>query len=193
MFIMGKHIRIMNLLWVAIFATCLLLPKWVFANHALTDGGVDSIIDITVQSENKLGVDVPDLREYNTPVGGSIIAHVLIENNDLDGFGITLESERFGKLQYWDGGAYASPILPGHSISYLVNIEQGSGTWGTDFPQTSEVNGILLSPSKEIFFDDNVVQATHAGELIIKMELTKNPDLFHGTYRDVITYTLRDL
>ncbi|MDA1354186.1 MAG: hypothetical protein O3A01_06960 [bacterium] len=172
-----------------LFSIFLTIPTY---SVALTDGGVGSIINIIVESDNNLVSQVPDLRTYSTPIDGSVIARVYVDNNDIHGFGVTLESERFGQLDWYDGG-YPSVLNDGHFIPYSINLEKGVGSWGVDFPDTTEVEGIDLDTQHEVFFDDNVIQATEAGEIIVKMRTSAKLSLFHGMYRDVITYTIRDL
>lgn len=172
-----------------VFSIILVIPSY---STELTDGGVGSIINIIVETDNQLGSQVPDLRTYSTPANGSIIARVLVDNNDIHGFGVSLESERFGQLDWYDGG-YPGTLEEGHSIVYTINLEQGAGSWGVDFPSIGETESLSLALPHEVFFDDNVTQATEAGEIVVRMKTTADPDLFHGVYRDVITYTIRDL
>ena len=89
-------------MWILLITIFVAFDAPLFATP-LTDGGVGSIINIIVETDNKLVTDVPDLRSYNTPVGGSIIARVKVDNNDMHGFGVTIERAIgiFGMVRQW--------------------------------------------------------------------------------------------
>ena len=45
----------------------------------------------------------------------------------------------------------------------------------------------------DIYFNDQVVEATHQAEFLLNLHLVKKPSLFHGVFRDTITVTIIDI
>ena len=54
----------------------------IVADVALVEGGLDSVINITVVTDNQLKQQVPDIRTSNTPAAGSAVAHIYCKNNN---------------------------------------------------------------------------------------------------------------
>ena len=44
-----------------------------------------------------------------------------------------------------------------------------------------------------IYFNDNIFEATHQAELLLRMHLVKKSTLFHGVFQDTITVSITDL
>ena len=95
---------------------------------------------------------------------------------------------------FYKNEEYPTEIKNGHYINYELDVNRGeTGTLGVDMPPISERRGLILTMPNEIFFNNNVHEATHNAEFILKMHTTKKSSLFHGVFKDVITVTIKDL
>jgi len=162
--------------------------------NVYADGGIEGNISIRVASEPDFKQMVTDLRLYSTPNQGARFATIIVNNNDIDGFGINIHSERQGKLTLYRDNSYPLAELDGNYLSYTVDLIRGTaGILGTDMPPPSERSNINLATDYEVLFDDNVIQGTQDAELSLMIHTQANPDLFHGLFRDVFTVSIRDL
>ena len=130
---------------------------------------------------------MPELRKFDTPVGGVIVASIIVSNNDANGFH-SLESEQNGRLVRWVDGQYISNINNGDFIQYTVDLEKGtSGQLGGSMPPDPERKGLNLTSEVIVQFDDQLDISTIEAELNIMMNTKAKKDLFRGEYRDMIT------
>ena len=89
---------------------------------------------------------------------------------------------------------FPDQIKEGNYIQYKMDVLQGeSGTLGVMMPAESERMKILLNTPHELFFDDNITEATHQAELFINLHTERKLSLFKGVYMDTITITIKDL
>lgn len=182
----------MNL--IACLVLSVLWPIGVVADDILATGSLDSIINIVVIEDNQLKQSVQDLRLQSTPSNGSRIARIYCDNNNLHGFSLTFESDKGGKLVFYEPNNH--PIIPkeGEFIPYVVDVQPGEmGYLGTELPPESERLGLNLAQPAMILFDDNVFEATHQAELFLAIHTNKKASLFNGVYHDTITITIQDV
>lgn len=163
-------------------------------DQVIARGALESIINIVVINDNQLKEEVPDIRLQSTPGDGSRIARVYCDNNNFNGFSLTFESDRGGKLMLYKNNEFPDQIKEGNYIQYKMDVLQGeSGTLGVMMPAESERMKILLNTPHELFFDDNITEATHQAELFINLHTERKLSLFKGVYMDTITITIKDL
>ena len=171
-----------------------LISSPTFASDALVHGGLDSIININVQTDNQLKSQVPDIRTSSTPPLGSTVAKIYCDNNNYNGFSLTFVSDRQGRLVFFKNNQYESENKEGQFINYTLDLVEGdSGELGLSMPAENERRGFSLFNPFVINFNDNITTATHQAELILKMHLIKKSTLFHGVFQDTITITITDL
>ena len=164
------------------------------ADNALVQGGLDSIINIRVETDNQLKQEVSDLRLQSTPTNGSTVARIYCDNNNYNGFSLTFVSDRLGRLVFLKNNEYVTEEDDGYFISYILDVLPGeTGHLGIDMPPEHERKGFTLTQPFVIYFNDNVDEATHEAELILKMHTQKKLSLFHGVFQDTITVTIADL
>lgn len=164
------------------------------ADDTYINGALDSTININVVTDNQLKQQVPDIRLQSTPASGSTVARIYCDNNNFNGFSLTFVSDRLGRLVFFKHNEYPSDEKDGHFIHYSLDVIRGeSGQLGIDMPPEIERKGFTLMAPYIIYFNDNVMQATHEAELILKMHTTKKASLFHGVFQDTITVTIADL
>jgi len=166
----------------------------IIADDALVEGGLDSIINITVVTDNQLKQQVPDIRTSDTPAAGSTVARIYCDNNNYNGFSLTFSSDRSGKLVFFKNNEFPSLMKDGHFINYTLDLLKGeTGQLGIDMPPENERLGFQLNDPYIIYFNDNIIEATHEAELILKMHTIKKAALFSGVFQDTITITITDL
>ena len=157
-------------------------------------GDLDSIINIEVITDNQLKQDVPDIRLQSTPPNGSTVARIYCDNNNYNGFSLTFQSDRLGKLVFFKNNEFPANLNDGHFVNYTLDLIRGeTGILGIDMPDSIERTNFDLQDSFEVFFNDNVLEATYDAEFILKMHVPKKLSLFHGEFRDTITVTIRDI
>ena len=180
---------------ICLFLSFYLLSIQVLAtDDTLVSGELDSIINIEVVTDNQLKQQVPDIRLQSTPPNGSTVARIYCDNNNYNGFSLTFKSDRLGKLVFYENNKYPEELDEGHFIHYTLDLLRGdSGTLGIDMPDEIERKNFGLSNSFEVFFNDNVLEATHDAEFILKMHTKNKLSLFHGVFRDTITVTIKDI
>ncbi|MEK9727859.1 MAG: hypothetical protein VW397_07125, partial [Candidatus Margulisiibacteriota bacterium] len=69
------------IIWPVISGLFFLISCPIFASDALVEGGLDSIINIHVQTDNQLKSQVPDIRLNSTPPMGSTVAKIFCDTN----------------------------------------------------------------------------------------------------------------
>lgn len=182
------------------YITCLFLSFLISSFQAFSNGDtivggeLDSIINIEVITDNQLKQQVPDIRVQSTPPNGSTVARIYCDNNNYNGFSLTLSSDRLGKLVFYENEAYPDDLEEGHFVNYSLDLMRGDdGILGIDMPDISERKNFTLEQSHMILFNDNVLEATHDAEFILKLHLQNKLSLFHGEFRDTITVTIRDI
>tara|TARA_A100001015_G_scaffold314866_1_gene425350 strand:+ start:907 stop:1458 length:552 start_codon:yes stop_codon:yes gene_type:complete len=181
------------------YVICLCLSFLYFSNLVIASdtyigGELESLINIEVITDNQLKRDVPDIRTQSTPDEGSTIARIYCDNNNYNGFSLTLSSDRLGMLVFYKNNEYPSILDDGHYIDYTLDLNRGeTGYLGIDLPPEIETEGFSLSQPYEIFFNDNVVEATNNAEFVLKLHLINKLSLFHGVFRDTITITIKDI
>lgn len=182
------------------YIICLFLSFLIFSFQAfssgdtLVSGDLDSIINIEVITDNQLKQQVPDIRVQSTPPNGSTIARIYCDNNNYNGFSLTFSSDRLGKLVFWENESYPDELDEGHFINYNLDLIRGdTGILGIDMPDIVERKNFSLDQSHIVLFNDNVLEATHDAEFILKLHLQNKLSLFHGVFRDTITVTIRDI
>ncbi len=184
----------MNYIIWSLISGFLVLLSPVFADDALVSGGLDSIININVVTDNQLKQEVPDIRLQSTPADGSTVARIYCDNNNYNGFSLTFVSDRLGRLVFFKNNEYPLEEKDGHFIGYSLDLLRGtSGELGLSMPPQVERTGFTLYDPYIIYFNDNVAEATHEAELILKMHTVKKASLFHGVFQDTITVTITDL
>ena len=163
-------------------------------DDVITSGSLESIINIVVRNDNQLKQQVSDIRLQSTPPMGSTIARIYCDNNNHNGFSLTFQSSNAGRLMFLEDNEYPTEVKEGHFIHYTLDIVEGeTGTLGVDMPVESERKAWPMSVPHELFFNNNLVEATHAAELIMKIHTVKKSSLFHGVFQDTITVTIKDL
>ena len=179
---------------------CLFLNFLIFSYHGLAtgdtlvSGDLDSIINIEVITDNQLKQQVPDIRVQSTPPNGSTVARIYCDNNNYNGFSLTFKSDRLGNLVFYENNEYPENLEEGHFVNYKLDLLRGdSGILGIDMPDEIERTNFTLGNSYEIYFNDNVLEATHDAEFILKMHVQNKLSLFHGVFRDTITVTIKDI
>ena len=171
-----------------------LLSSVCFANIAITEGSLESIINIIVINDNQLKQDVTDLRLQSTPINGSRVARIYCDNNNFNGFSLTFQSETFGELVFVKNNEYPTNKLDGHYIPYTLDLLRGeSGGLGVDMPPDVERKAFELSMPHQIYFNNNIITSTHSAEFFLNMHTLKKNSLFHGVFKDTITITISDL
>ncbi len=180
---------------ICLFLNFLILSFQVFASgDTLVSGDLDSIINIEVVTYNQLKQQVPDIRVQSTPPNGSTVARIYCDNNNYNGFSLTFKSDRLGKLVFFENNEYPDSLEQGHYVDYRLDLLRGdSGILGIDMPDEVQRKNFTLGNSYEIFFNDNVLEATHDAEFILKMHVQNKLSLFHGVFRDTITVTIKDI
>lgn len=170
------------------------LSTAVIADDTYINGALDSTININVVTDNQLKQQVPDIRVQSTPAIGSTVARIYCDNNNYNGFSLTFKSDRLGRLVFFKNNEYPTDEKDGHFINYSLDLLRGeAGSLGIDMPPEIERKGFTLFNPFVVYFNDNVQEATHDAELILKMHTIKKPSLFHGTFQDTITVTITDL
>jgi hypothetical protein len=168
--------------------------QWAYSNDTLINGGIDSIINIKVETDNQLKNQVSDLRTQSSPSNGSVVARIYCDNNNYNGFSLTFVSDRFGRLVFFKNNEYPSQEKDGHFIAYTLDLVRGeTGQLGVDMPDEINRSAFQLSQPHVILFNQNVLESTHQAELLLKMHTQKKLSLFHGVFQDTITVTIADL
>ena len=165
-----------------------------YGEDVYTSGDIEGNISITVTSTGELREEISDLRTESTPQQGVPIAQIIVNNNDIDGFGINIQSDRGGKLMLFRNNNFPTSVMAGNHINYTVDLVRGTqGVLGASLPHVSERTSINLATPYEVLFDDNVVESTTNAELKLMIHTNAKKDLFHGLFRDIFIISIRDL
>ena len=157
-------------------------------------GDVENILEMNIVTFEELSSVLPELRKFDTPVGGVMIASITVSNNDANGFVISMESEKNGRLVRWEGGQYVGNINNGDFIDYTLNLDRGaSGQLGGSMPPDPERTNLILTSKVDVNFDQQLDVSTIEAELNIMINTFAKKDLFRGEYRDMITFIIADL
>ena len=180
------------IIWVLFSYFCFI--PFSFADDALVTGGIGSIINIVVVDDNQLKQEVADIRLQSTPEQGSRVARIYCDNNNFYGFSLTLVSDRVGNLVHFKNNIYVGEGKEGGFIPYQLDLKRGNtGDLGIDMPPEGERLGFTLDMPMVVYFNDNVLEATHDAEFFLNMHTVKKPSLFKGVFQDTITVTIADL
>ena len=138
-----------------------------------------------------------------TAVTAAHIGNVTIDNNDPDGFKITMSSAKAGKLTRYNTAtsAYSASGVVGNEVSYTITMAPVSGTLGTAEPAAFVAADIALTAATEYNFDSSITRATVAKLYSMKVKVNGGtmPDFLLNSedadvvYRDTITVTLANL
>ena len=184
----------MNYIIWSLISGFLFLTTPIFANDALVEGEMESVININVVTDNQLKQIVSDIRLQSTPPDGATVARIYCDNNNFNGFSLTFSSERLGQLVFFKNNEYPPIIKDGHYLTYQLDLIQGEGgQLGISMPPENERKMFQLNEPHIIYFNDNVLEATHEAELILKMHTQKKLSLFNGVFQATITVTITDL
>ena len=157
-------------------------------------GEVENILEMNITPFENLSSVLPELRKYDTPVGGVLISVFTISNNDSDGFQLILDSEQGGRLVRWLDGQYVANVRNGDFINYILDLERGpGGQLGGEMPTDAERKNLDLSSSVTIVFDDKLDVSTVEAELNLMLNTKAKKDLFRGQYRDMVTFVIADI
>jgi hypothetical protein len=157
-------------------------------------GDVENILEMNVVPFDNLSAVLPELRKYDTPVGGVMIAAVTISNNDANGFQVSMKSTQGGRLVRTLNGQPISNIRNGDFINYTLNVERGlGGQLGGGMPADNERKNLDLSSEVLVLFDDQLDIATIEAELNLMINTRAKKDIFRGQYTDTITFIIADL
>ena len=155
---------------------------------------LENILEMNVVPFDNLSAVLPELRKYDTPVGGVMIAAFTISNNDANGFQISMKSTQGGRLVRTVNGQPISNIRNGDFINYTLNLERGlGGQLGGGMPADNERKNLDLSSEVLVLFDDQLDIATIEAELNLMINTRAKKDIFRGQYTDTITFIIADL
>ena len=167
------------------------------ADSLVVDGEVAAINTIAFSADHNLAADV------NTAISAVTIGTIQIDNNDPQGFTVTLTSENSGQLVRYDGtSAYYTAATEGNAVDYTLQFfpNASPGTLGAAAAAGFESTNLTLavSPGTNYDFSTSVVQATVARLYDVKMTRLAAPDLFNSTqgddvYQDTLTVTIANL
>jgi len=126
-----------------------------------------------------------------------------IDNNDSNGFKISISSEQNGVLRRYNttgSGTYYPGNDLGNTTSYTIQFVPNTnpGVVGADAPSGFQ-SAITLATAPSEYSFINPVQATVAGKYDMKVTAASNTKLFNtqdptsDQYRDVITLTVANL
>jgi len=190
-----------------IFKTAVLAALMV-SGVAIAAHAADVVINGEVNRISTLGFvgETSTLPNYlNTiAVSATIVGKVTINNNDPEGFKISMSSEKGSKLTRYNttnAGYYASGVV-GNEVGYAITMVPVSGTLGTAEPSTFVAADITLtSTPADHNFNSSVTRATVAKLYDMKLKLNTGtaPDFLFTSdqtddiYRDTITVTMADL
>ena len=129
------------------------------------------------------------------------IGTLRIDNNDHNGYTVTIESDKAGKLvRYNTGtGTYSSDSVPGNFVPYTLQLVSSGGTMGATEPSTFATPTLAASPGTTYDFSTGgVSEATVAKTYNVEMTRAADARLFNSSstgdeYRDVLTVTMADL
>jgi hypothetical protein len=169
------------------------------ATDLVISGEVDSISTLDFSGVNPT---LPDYLNTNA-VSAATVGQVRIDNNDPQGFKISMHSEKGGKLtRYNVTNLYYDSTVPGNAVAYTITMVPGSGILGT-VENTAFISPdiALTSNPVDYNFSSGVNRATVAKlyDMNLKLNAGTAPDfLFKSSqtgdyYRDTIIVTMADL
>ena len=146
---------------------------------------------------------LPDFLNTNA-VSAATVGTVQIDNNDPEGFKISMHSEKGGKLTRYNTttSVYSASGVVGNEVSYTITMAPVSGTLGTVENTDFVAPDIALTPVPVDYnFSTGVNRSTVAKLYNMNLKLNDGtaPDfLFKSSqtgdyYRDTITVTMADL
>lgn len=175
-----------------ILASC--VGSSVYADSFQMSGEVSAI--------NTLTFTATDL-SFSDPLvaGDHALATMEIDNNDPEGFTISISSEKASNLvRYHDTNGYYSEGTAGNAVGYTMTFTAGSGTLGaTDSDTLAGVAQTLpVTGSESVFTFDNVTEATVDKQYAVKLTVANPTHLLNSsqtgdTYRDTITITIANI
>ncbi len=135
---------------------------------------------------------VTDLR---TAVTSLTIGTLTINNNDPQGFKVSITSEQAGKLVRHNGTSYEDATKAGNYVSYSLALTHSSGTLGASEP-AGFVAPTLSATAVGYDFNTNVTQGTVNKVYTVSMSRAAASQLFTSgaqDYKDVVTISIDNL